>query len=227
MADPAPTAPAVAIDGTGGWAAAPAVAVVIDRSGTIRALNEAAHRLFPDAGAGVPAAGAVADWLATAHDRGSDEVVRGEVGERAFAAHPVPHGVAVTWWLVEETDVRSAREALARERERTTFLSDASAALLGSLNLDRCMEVAARLAAQHLADAALVVAPAAGASFPAVSCVRGGEPARARLDIDPDELPGLGEALQGFPPVPSRWLDPDAAPAWVLPEGSGRSAPSS
>lgn len=97
VADPAPTAPAVAIDGTGGWAAAPAAAVVIDRSGTIRALNEAAHRLFPDAGAGVPAACAVADWLATAHDRGSDEGVRGEVGERAFAAHPVPHGEAVTW----------------------------------------------------------------------------------------------------------------------------------
>ncbi|AEK43718.1 protein serine phosphatase with GAF(s) sensor(s) [Amycolatopsis mediterranei S699] len=127
----------------------------------------------------------------------------------------------MTWWLVDETDARSAREALARERERTTFLGDTSAALLGSLNLDRCLEVAARLAAHHLADAALVLTPAAGANFPAVSCVRGGEPVRARLDIDPDELPGLGEALQGFPPVPSRWLDPDAAPAWVLPEGFG------
>ncbi len=221
VADPARTAPAVAIDGTGGWAAAPAAAVVIDRSGTIRALNVAACLLFPAAGAGCAAAGAVADWLADAHDRGSAEVVRGEVGERAFAAHPAPHGEAVTWWLVDETDARSAREALARERERTTFLSDASAALLGSLNLDRCMEVAAGLAAQHLADAALVLAPAAGVSFPAVSCVRGGEPARARLAIDADELPGLGEALQGFPPVPSRWLDPASAPSWVLPEGFG------
>ncbi len=221
MADPAHTAPAVAVDGTGGWAAAPAAAVVIDRSGTIRALNDAAHLLFPAAEAGRPAAGTVAGWLADAHDRGSDEVVRGEAGGRAFAAHPVPHGEAVTWWLLDETDVRSAREDLAREQERTTFLSEASAALLGSLNLDRCMEVAARLAAEHLADAALVLAPAAGTSFPAVSCVRGGRPARTRLDIDPDELPGLGEALQGFPPVPSRWLDPGAAPSWVLPEGFG------
>ncbi len=221
VADPAHTAPAVAIDRTGGWAAAPAAAVVIDRPGTIRALNDAAHLLFPAADPGHPAAGGVAEWLTAAHDRGADEVVRGEVGERAFAAHPVPHGEAVTWWLVDETDVRSAREALAREQERTTFLSEASAALLGSLNLDRCMEVAARLAAEHLADAALVLAPTAGVGFPAVSCVRGGRPVRTRLDIDPDDLPGLGEALQGFPPVPSRWLDPGAAPSWVLPEGFG------
>ncbi|WP_254897538.1 PP2C family protein-serine/threonine phosphatase [Amycolatopsis sp. Hca4] len=195
--------------------------MVVDRSGTVRALNEAARALFPAAGFGRPAAGTIADWLAEAHQRGSDEVARGEVGERAFAAHPVPHGEAVTWWLIDETETRSAREALAREQERTAFLSDASAALLGSLNLDRCMEVAARLAAQHLADAALVLAPTTGATFPAVSCVRGGEPTRTRLEIDPDELPGLGEALQGFPPVPSRWLDPGAAPSWVLPEGFG------
>ena len=64
-------------------------------------------------------------------------------------------------------------------------------------------------------------APAAGGDYPAVTCVRGGEPARSRLTIDPDDLPGLGEALQGFPPVRSRWLDPDAAPGWVLPAGFG------
>ncbi|MEV6828490.1 PP2C family protein-serine/threonine phosphatase [Amycolatopsis sp. NPDC051102] len=221
MADPARTAPAVAVDGTPGWADAPVAALVADDAGVIRSLNEAARLLFPAAAPGRPIAGTVADWLAGAHERGSATVVRGEVGERAFAAHPIPHGDAVTWWLLDETDARSARDALAREQERTTFLSDASAALLGSLNLDRCMEVAARLAAQHLADAALVLAPTTSGTFPAVSCVRGGEPARARLEIDPDELPGLGEALQGFPPVPSRWLDPDAAPRWVLPAGFG------
>ncbi|MET8847431.1 PP2C family protein-serine/threonine phosphatase [Amycolatopsis sp. NPDC004625] len=221
MADPARTAPAVAADGTRGWTTAPVAALVADDAGVIRSLNDAARRLFPAAAAGRPVAGTVADWLVSAHETGSAGVVRGEIGERCFAAHPIPHGDAVTWWLLDETDTRSARDALAREQERTTFLSDASAALLGSLNLDRCMEVAARLAAQHLADAALVLAPTTSSTFPAVSCVRGGEPARARLEIDPDELPGLGEALQGFPPVPSRWLDPDAAPSWVLPEGFG------
>nr|WP_225956570.1 PP2C family protein-serine/threonine phosphatase [Amycolatopsis lexingtonensis] len=193
--------------------------MVVDGSGVLRSLNEAARLLFPAAEPGRPLDGTVADWLIAS--RASDGIARGEVGTKSFAAYPIPHGDAVTWWLVDETDARSAREALAREQERTAFLSDASAALLGSLNLERCMEVAARLAAQHLADAALILAPGHGGIFPAVSCVRGGEPIRSRLAIDPDELPGLGEALQGFPPVPSRWLDPDAAPGWVLPDGFG------
>ncbi|MFJ9787727.1 PP2C family protein-serine/threonine phosphatase [Amycolatopsis sp. NPDC101161] len=222
MADPARTAPAVPDTGDRGWAAAPVAAVCADTTGVVLALNEAARTLFPAAEPGRRLAETVADWLAGAHDgHHGDEVVRGDVGERSFAAHPIRHGESVTWWLVDETDARAARDSLARERERTAFLSDASAALLGSLNLDRCMEVAARLAAQHLADAALVVAPTTGGSYPAVTCLRDGEPTRSRLEIDPDELPGLGEALQGFPPVPSRWLDPDAAPTWVLPAGFG------
>ncbi|MEV4151127.1 PP2C family protein-serine/threonine phosphatase [Amycolatopsis sp. NPDC049691] len=196
-------------------------AIRADDAGVVRSLNEAAHTLFPGAEPGRPLSECAPDWLVTAHDASGDEVVRGDVGARSFAAHPIPHGEAVTWWLVDETDARAARLALVREQERTAFLGDASAALLGSLNLERCMEVAARLAAQHLADAALVLAPAAGGDYPAVTCVRGGEPARSRLNIDPDDLPGLGEALQGFPPVPSRWLDPDAAPGWVLPAGFG------
>ncbi|GAB3164508.1 PP2C family protein-serine/threonine phosphatase [Amycolatopsis stemonae] len=220
MADPV-TAPPAPVSGDLGWAAAPTAAIVADDTGAVRLLNDAARALFPAAGPGRPLAGTVADWLAEAHERGSEAVVRGEAAERAFAAHPIPHGTAVTWWLVDETDARVAREALAREQERTAFLSDASAALLGSLNLERCMEVAARLAAQHLADAAMVLAPATGGGFPVVTCLRGGEPVRSRFEIDPDELPGLGEALQGFPPVPSRWLDPDAAPGWVLPSGFG------
>ncbi|WP_103349178.1 PP2C family protein-serine/threonine phosphatase [Amycolatopsis sp. CA-128772] len=221
MADPARTAPAAPVDGTRGWTAAPVAALVADDAGVIRSLNEAARLLFPAAAPGRPVADTVTAWLAAAHESGSAEVVRGEVGERCFAAHPIPHGDAVTWWLLDETDTRSARDALAREQQQTTFLSEASAALLGSLNLDRCMEVAARLAAQHLADAALLLAPTTSGNFPAVTCVRGGEPVRSSMTIDPDELPGLGEALQGFPPVPSRWLDPDAAPRWVLPAGFG------
>ncbi|MFG1646283.1 PP2C family protein-serine/threonine phosphatase [Amycolatopsis sp. NPDC049252] len=217
MAERVETAPATPLTGDLGWDAAPAAAIVADGAGVIRALNEAAGLLFPDAAPGRPLAGAVADWLAEADERRTSEITRGEVGERFIAAHPVPHGDAVTWWLVDETDIRAAQDALAHEQERTAFLGEAATALLGSLNLERCMEVAARLAAEHLADAAMVLAPATGGLYPAVTCVRGGEPTRGRLAIDPDELPGLGEALQGFPPVPSRWLDPDTAPGWVLP----------
>ncbi|WP_091390413.1 PP2C family protein-serine/threonine phosphatase [Amycolatopsis pretoriensis] len=221
MADPARTAPTAPDTGDRGWTAAPVAAVCADAAGIVLALNEAARTLFPGAEPGGRLSETVADWLVAAHDRRTDEVVRGSVGEQSLAAHPIPHGESVTWWLVDESDARVAQDALVREQERTAFLSDASAALLGSLNLERCMEVAARLAAQHLADAALVLAPTTGVSYPAVTCVRGGEPTRTGLEIDPDELPGLGEALQGFPPVPSRWLDPDAAPGWVLPADFG------
>jgi serine phosphatase RsbU (regulator of sigma subunit) len=34
-------------------------------------------------------------------------------------------------------------------------------------------------------------------------------------------VPGLVEALGGFPPIPSRWLDPGHAPGWLLPAGFG------
>ncbi|WP_328454568.1 PP2C family protein-serine/threonine phosphatase [Amycolatopsis sp. NBC_00438] len=221
MAERVHTAPAAPLIGDRGWDAAPTAALVADGSGILRAVNAAARRLFPDAGPGHPLTGTTAQWLVEAHELRPGEVARGAVGERFFAAHPVPHDGTVLWWLIDETDLRAARDALAREQERTAFLSEASAALLGSLNLERCMEVAARLAAEHLADAVLVLAPRTSGTFPAVSCVRGGEPARRRLEIDPDELPGLGEALQGFPPVPSRWLAPDNAPDWVLPDGFG------
>lgn len=54
-----------------------------------------------------------------------------------------------------------------------------------------------------------------------VSCTRDGEPVRRQVGVEPDLVPGLPEALQGFPPVPSRWIDPAAAPAWIVPEGFG------
>ncbi|MYT25261.1 serine/threonine protein phosphatase, partial [Streptomyces sp. SID7760] len=99
------------------------------------------------------------------------------------------------------------------------FLVRSSNLLLSSLNLDRCMDATAHLAAEHLADAALVVAPARGSELPVVSCVRGGTPSASLLAVDPEEVPGLAEALQGFPPVPSLWIDSARAPAWLVPEG--------
>ncbi|MFE3251023.1 SpoIIE family protein phosphatase [Streptomyces sp. NPDC059209] len=149
-------------------------------------------------------------------------VIRGDIGDRSFEAHPTrEESGEVVWWLVDDTDHRLARRALRLERARTTFLGEASNALLSSLNLVRCTETTARLAAGHLADAALVVAPSAGRGLPVVSCERGGEPVHLQVHTGSDQVPGLPEALQGFPPVPSRWIDPAAAPDWLLPEGFG------
>ncbi|MET9465711.1 PP2C family protein-serine/threonine phosphatase [Streptomyces sp. NPDC006544] len=172
-------------------------------------------------------------WLALAHAGLSPSlgqhpgtprpaIAHGPVGGRSFEAHPTAGGDGtVVWWLVDDTDHRLAREALHMEKERTAFLTRASNLLLSSLNLERCMDVTAQMAAEHLADAALVIAPSHGHSLPVVTCVRGGAPSTSRLTVDPAQVPGLAEALQGFPPVPSRWIDPAAAPAWLVPEEFG------
>ncbi|MFJ8045683.1 PP2C family protein-serine/threonine phosphatase [Kitasatospora sp. NPDC096147] len=208
--------------------------MVADAQAVLIQRNDAAGLLLPLADPGTTLAGAVPEWLLEAHlalvaaggtdgDAGVERPpASGTIGGRSFEAHPsVRSDGAVAWWLVDDTDHRLAREALRMERERTAFLAKASSALLASLNLDRCMAVTAQLAAENLADAALVLAPSRGPWLPVVSCARGGAAVESRQAVDPDEVPGLGEALRGFPPVPSRWIDPGAAPAWMVPEGFG------
>ncbi|MFD7027329.1 PP2C family protein-serine/threonine phosphatase [Streptomyces sp. NPDC059917] len=198
--------------------------------------NDAARLLFPGARPGTPLSGAVPAWIASAHARrvGAEPPAmrppepqtgpaRGPIGPRSYEAHPTAReDGTVEWWLVDETHHRTTREELRTERERTAFLVRSSNLLLSSLNLDRCMEATAQLAAEHFTDAALVLAPDHGGGLRVVSCVRGGHPCTALLAVDPGEAPGLAEALQGFPPVPSRWLDPAVAPDWLLPDGLAR-----
>lgn len=200
-------------------AAAPYPVVVMDAAGYVAELNGAARTLLP--GARVGAALSSPDWLAGAHRTPGTGVVGGAVGERFFSASSsvLPGGDTV-WWLVEETSYRSAVEELRAERERTRFLTEASSALLASLNLQRCMEVTARLAAEHLADAALVIAPTAAKKLPVVTCDQHGRLAHGTVSGAVQSVPGLPEALRGFPPVPSRWIDPAAA-TWMVPEGFG------
>ncbi|MEU5401021.1 GAF domain-containing SpoIIE family protein phosphatase [Streptomyces sp. NPDC005963] len=201
--------------------------LIVDAGGTVRHANSQAIGLFPGIRPGAALTASVPAWLSDGHarvmhHRGDDSLVRGAVAERSFEAHPtVRDDGGVVWWLVDDTDHRIAREALQMERERTAFLAEASNTLLSSLNLDRCMDVTAQLAAEHLADAALVVAPRRGHRLPVVMCDHGGSPRRSTWEVDPEEVPGLGEALQGFPPVPSRWIDPASAPEWLIPEGLG------
>ncbi|MFE5536598.1 PP2C family protein-serine/threonine phosphatase [Streptomyces sp. NPDC056492] len=215
------------------WNEAPHPVLAADSRAHLVFANEAARLVFPRARAGAALADVVPAWLATAHARqvadavpagrratGARRPAHGLVGEGSFEAHPtVRDDGTVVWWLVDDTDHRLAREALRTEQERTAFLVRSSNLLLSSLNPDRCMAATAQLAAEHLTDAALVIAPARGSELPVVSCVRGGTPSASLLPVDPLELPGLAEALQGFPPVPSRWIDSASAPAWLVPEG--------
>lgn len=202
------------IDAPGGslWSRAPYPVLVADLQGTLVLVNEEAGALLPRARPGAAMADSVPVWLSSAHaalrvprQAGTDRslAVSGEVDERVFEAHPtVQDGGTVLWWLVDATDHRLVQEALRVERERTAFLGRASNLLLSSLNLDRCMDVAAQLAAEHLADAALVVAPLRGTRLPLVTCLRGEIPVASHQGVDPNDVPGLGEALQGFLPYP-------------------------
>ncbi|WP_345444333.1 PP2C family protein-serine/threonine phosphatase [Actinoallomurus vinaceus] len=196
---------------------------MVDAAGRVVELNEAAVRLFPRAEPGASLAATMPGWLAEAHrvvgrPGAGAEPSRGQAGERSFEAYPtrVPGG-NVMWWLVDATDRRRA-ETEPAERQRATFLAEASTALLSTLNIDRCTELAVRLAAEHLADAAVVVAPSVGDRLPVAFAVRGGGVLRRTVQADPVEVPGLSEALQGFPPVPARRVVPGELPSWAVPD---------
>ncbi|MFJ7965182.1 SpoIIE family protein phosphatase [Streptomyces sp. NPDC096324] len=213
------------------WGSAPYPVVVADPSGGVVDTNDAAAVLFPDAIAGSWLPDVLPAWIADAHtrlravvpgprNRGPGAFVHGPVGDRTFEAHPTRTDDGdVIWWLVDDTDRRLAEDALRTERERATFLAGASSALLSSLNVERCMEVTAELAAEHLADAAVIVAPPRGRKVQLTFCGPDGAVVHRTVQNDVRQLPGLGEALRGFPPVPSRWIDPATVPGWVVPEG--------
>ncbi|MEV6007967.1 PP2C family protein-serine/threonine phosphatase [Streptomyces sp. NPDC051976] len=206
-----------------------------DDAGVVVDANAAATALLGAAVPGAPLAQAVPGWLSRAHGEAVDRVraasgdgrdagplppVPGTIGEREVDAHPVPgpDGV-VAWWLTDATGRRTAEEELAAERKRTRFLAESSNVLLASLNTDKCVAATVQLAADHLADAAVVVRPPSRGKLPVAHAVTGQEVARTQVTAVPDQLPGLSEALEGFPPVPSRWIDPALLPEWILPPG--------
>ncbi|WP_413760504.1 PP2C family protein-serine/threonine phosphatase [Streptomyces sp. MMBL 11-3] len=210
------------------WGEAPYPVLVADAQGAVVLRNAAAEALLPAAGPGTRFHDVVPAWLSAADQavrtagpkaaQEADAPLSGMIGDRSFEAHPsAREDGTVAWWLVDDTDHLLAREALRLERTRTAFLTEASSTLLASLNLGRCMDVTASLAAEHLCDAALVIAPTHGRRLPVVTCLRDGTPSLSHESVDPDDVPGLGEALRGFPPVPSRWIDPSAAPDWMVP----------
>ncbi|GGY99610.1 hypothetical protein GCM10010365_17900 [Streptomyces poonensis] len=201
--------------------------LVVDRAGGIVEANDAARTVLPDVTGGDGPYENLPDWLTEAHRHMTGglgatwaEPPSGAIGGRHFEAHPRPGADGdVAWWLIDATDRHLAEETLRREQERAAILSEVSSTLLSSLNVPRCMEVTARLATRHLADAAVLVAPAQGRRHPVTYAQAHGPAVRVTRAVDPATVPGLAEALQGFPPVPTRWIDPGAIPAWAIPEG--------
>ncbi|MEV1001728.1 PP2C family protein-serine/threonine phosphatase [Nonomuraea sp. NPDC050202] len=201
------------------WEDAPYPMLAVSTTGTVEQANKAARLLLAGPVVGERVEHAAPEWLSRAHFGCGGSERYGEIGDRVYQAHAVYAAAdRVVWWL---TDVSGRQHAVDSLREWAAFLAEASNELLPSLNLDRCLAVTACLAARRLADAALVVLPRPGRRYAIARCRRGGEAVREDVSIDPGTLPGLAEALQGFPPVPTRWVAPEEAPGWALRDGPG------
>ncbi|MFP8903001.1 SpoIIE family protein phosphatase [Streptomyces atacamensis] len=226
---------------------APAPLVAVDRRGRVSLVNAAARVLLPGLVPGVPLDDGVAPgWLVSAVRGGHREQDAGAVGTgeatgtagtataaaahgplrgRAFTAYsaPLPDG-HTAWWLSDVTGREDAERSLRSERESTAFLARASARLQASLNPRRCVVATARLAADHLADAAVVVRLSRDRRPEVTRAVSDGRLEEETPSAAVEEMPGLAEALAGFPPVSFRSVDPGRVPAWLLPSGFGRPA---
>ncbi|MFC8011413.1 PP2C family protein-serine/threonine phosphatase [Streptomyces cinereoruber] len=209
------------------WIEAPYPVLVVDRHGGLVRINEAARLLLPDAASGDWLHERVPSWLSDAHRRICDGLsdarsgpLTGRIRDRLLEAHPTTGDDGdVVWWLVDETDRLFAETTLVDVRARSEILAEVSGALLSTLNVGRCMELASSMAAEHLAEATVLVAPPQGRRHPLTFARRGGPVTQSLRQVDVSAVPGLAEALQGFPPVPARWIDPADLPDWVVPEG--------
>ncbi|MBB2914276.1 serine phosphatase RsbU (regulator of sigma subunit) [Streptosporangium becharense] len=185
--------------------------------------NAAAARMVPGIRPGRPVTGGeTASLFGPGYPEGeSREAAHGPL--RLRIRHEV-FGIAHrAWYLRDVTDETARADAALAEGRRTAFLIEAGRRLAASLNTRRCARATVELAVPFLADIAMVVLPPSGRRN--VQWLRrtgdgplqeGSVPVTATVGV-----PGLAESLAGFPPVPSRWLDPGQVPDWVLPEGFG------
>ncbi|WP_127507393.1 PP2C family protein-serine/threonine phosphatase [Actinoplanes solisilvae] len=209
---PAPALLRAALD-----AASEAVVLCGSADDTIVLVNAAAQALVPGLAAGATAAEGPLPGLAgeesfTSRYRGRDlQGHRRALGDDHYA-----------WYLRDRTEEVARADALRAERARAAFLADAGRRLSSSLHQGRCLRITAELAVAHLADAALVVLPAEHRQSQWVRLIAGGTLEEGTLrEQSLTSVPGLVEALGGFPPIPSRWLDASQAPEWLLPGAFG------
>ncbi len=173
----------------------PCAKVIADAEGVVVACDDVATVLLTGLTTGTLLRDVAPDWLVRAHERIASaepalrahllETVQGSVGDQQVDAIPSLSGSdAVTWWLVDHRDLRLVRAQLDEERDRSRLLQDIFTELLASLNIERCMEVTARMTADHLADVAVVVGVGSGRSHPVTWAVRGGPVRRRLISID-------------------------------------------
>ncbi|AEV86200.1 magnesium/manganese-dependent protein phosphatase [Actinoplanes sp. SE50] len=189
---------------------------------TVVLVNEAARALLPGLQPGDPLTAAPLPELAAAAAAGG-ESFRSEDRQHCWYGRRRAVGDEhYVWFLADGAAERDRTAALEAERARAAFLADAGRRLSASLHSRLVRRTTVELAAAHLADAAVVILPpdkrqsAWSRALPGHPVEEGTLPERNLA-----EVPGLGEVIDGFPPIPSRWLDPAQTPGWLFPAALG------
>jgi serine phosphatase RsbU (regulator of sigma subunit) len=189
---------------------------------TILLVNAAARALVPGLAPGGAATAAPLAALAGAVTAGLETFTDVYEGRQVLGRRRRLDDDHYGWYLRDCTEDMERAAALTAERARTAFLAEAGRRLSASLHQRRCVRTTVELAVSHLADAAVVVLPASRRQSEWMRLVTGGTVDEGTLrEKALADVPGLIEALGGFPPIPSRWLDPSQAPPWLLPEDFG------
>ena len=214
---PAPALLRAALD-----ASTEAVLLCTATDDTIVLVNAAAEALLPGLAPGVTTAQSPLAGLARATAEGTSTFTDTS-GGRQLLGYRRPLGDEHYGWYLQDTTEELARaQEFRAERDRTLFLAEATRRLSASLHQRRCLRSTVELAASHLADAAVVVLPARRRQSAWMRLVAGDAVEEGMLRENVlGEVPGLEEALGGFPPIPSRWLDASQIPGWWLPESFG------
>ncbi|MBL7258409.1 PP2C family protein-serine/threonine phosphatase [Paractinoplanes lichenicola] len=214
---PAPALLRAALD-----AASEAVLLCDSADDTILMVNAAAQALVPAFAAGGSPFDGPLPGLAGALAAGDDSFTDVHAGRHLQGQRRALGADHYGWYLRDRTDEVARADALRAERARTAFLAEAGRRLSSSLHQGRCQRITAELAVAHLADAAMVVLPMNRRQAQWVRLVAGGSPEEGTLrEQSLNQVPGLIEALGGFPPIPSKWLDPAQAPEWLFPANFG------
>jgi hypothetical protein len=197
--------------------------VVCTASGhTVLLVNAAAAELLPGLTEGSDAGAVPIPALAESIASGAETFTAEYRGRHLLGRRRRLGDDHVGWYLRDCTEDLARQAALRAERDRTAFLAEAGRRLSASLHQRRVLRTTVELAVSHMAGAAVVVLPAGRRRCTWTRLVGGGVVEEGTLpESQIAEVPGLAEALGGFPPIPSKWLDATQVPAWLLPETFG------
>jgi len=214
---PAPALLRAALD-----ASAEAIILCAAGTDTVVLVNKPAAELVPALLPGMTPADGPLAALARATTEGIEDFTEEHEGRILHGRRRSLGAGHYGWYLRDCTDEHRRSQAFDTERARTAFLAEAGRRLSASLHHRRCLRTTVELAASHLADAAIVVLPARRRQSEWIRLVAGATIEESTLrEPRLGEVPGLEEALAGFPPIPSRWLDAHQVPPWLLPEDFG------